>query len=126
MSIAAIHSMLLLFNLFFIPRSPTLLEATSSMLKPAFISSRDRPQHPFLDDLTANPFLTTLLICAGAIVIEIWWGGWLRHWLFAYSSRYISDEEKSLAQAALRSATFGVSDSFRISLFLYPSYSGPF
>jgi phosphatidylinositol glycan class F len=44
------------------------------------ITSKDRPQHPFLDALTLSPVSTLACICVGAMMLQSWWGGWVRSW----------------------------------------------
>ncbi|KAG6830836.1 hypothetical protein H0H92_014488 [Tricholoma furcatifolium] len=55
-SIVGVHTTLLTFTALFLPRTTNLFPVTTPL------TSQDRPQHPFLEALTA------------------WWGGWLRGW----------------------------------------------
>jgi len=71
-----IHSSLLLFTAFFLPRtSLVIFNSTSNFpfLQPA--SSLDRPQPEFLEALTASPPLTVAWLCAGVLLISFSWGG---------------------------------------------------
>jgi len=43
-------------------------------------TSLDRPQHPLLNPITANPAGTVIMVSMGVFVITIWWAGWMRLW----------------------------------------------
>lgn len=90
-SIVGVHTSLLLFTAFFLPRSSNQLGFTVTE-RP--MSSRDRPQHEFLEALTANPLLTVASICLGTLVLQAWWAGWVRNWLFDWNHQALSDEER--------------------------------
>ena len=74
-----IHSSLLLFTAFFLPRTSFVVFGDTSnfpFLQPA--SSLDRPQPEFLEALTASPPLTLGWLCAGVFLISFSWGGGIR------------------------------------------------
>jgi GPI ethanolamine phosphate transferase 2/3 subunit F len=91
-SIVGVHTTLLTFTAVFLPRTTFLFEFTTSQ---AFITSRDRPQHPFLEPLTLSPTSTLLCICSGVLMLQSWWGGWVRNWAIDYML-VGSDDEKRL------------------------------
>ena len=62
------------------------------------LSSRDRPQHPFLAPLTLNPTWTLACICVGASIVQSWWAGQIRHWWLDLSIQG-TDEEKRMQRA---------------------------
>ena len=75
-SAAAVHVTLLAFTALFLPRAALLWEPTTH-------SSTDKPQHEFLDALTASPISTVAWMCLGVAFIQVWWGGWVRSWYIA-------------------------------------------
>jgi len=79
-SLVGVHATLLSFTALFLPRTPLLLELTSPYFDPAAQTSRDRPQHPFLEALTRSPVATVGSVCIGVGVLQVWWGTWLRRW----------------------------------------------
>lgn len=100
-SIVGVHTTLLAFTALFLPRTTFLLEATRPSPDEVFITSRDKPQHPFLEALTLSPTSTLLCICAGVFVLQAWWGGWVRNWAIEYTLVGSDDEmrlDKSLLQ----------------------------
>ena len=71
-------SCLLTGSFIFLPRpSSWLINATANS---AQRSSTDRPEHPFLTPLTADPLATMLWDVLGTLIIMIWWGHHLRSW----------------------------------------------
>jgi hypothetical protein len=40
----------------------------------------DKPQHPFLNPITARPLLTLAWACLGVVMLIPWWAGSLRRW----------------------------------------------
>ncbi|KAJ7641435.1 GPI biosynthesis protein family Pig-F-domain-containing protein [Roridomyces roridus] len=78
--IVGAHATLLGFTTLFLPRTSEM--PFFEFLKPTVdeirLTSRDRPQHSFLDALTLSPTATLAWICIGAVVLQSWWGGWLR------------------------------------------------
>ncbi|KAJ7176504.1 GPI biosynthesis protein family Pig-F-domain-containing protein [Mycena filopes] len=82
-----VHATLLIFTVLFLPQAvtPTLHDflsfgSNSSSEPQQPQPSADRPQHPFLDALTLDPVATLLCVCAGAAVVQAWWGGLVRGW----------------------------------------------
>ncbi|KAK7469225.1 Glycosylphosphatidylinositol (GPI) anchor assembly protein [Stygiomarasmius scandens] len=98
--VVGVHSSLLLFSSLFLPRTTMLFEATRPVIDPSQQTSRDRPQHPFLEDLTASPVLTIAWICLGAMVLQAWWGGSVRDWWVGFSLRG-TDEERRMERVKL-------------------------
>jgi phosphatidylinositol glycan class F len=51
--------------------------------------------------LTLSPTSTLLCICSGVVVLQAWWGGWVRNWAIDYTLAGSDDEmriDKSLLQ----------------------------
>ena len=69
-SLLGVQTILLGFVALYLPRSTFLLTEV-----PGQVSSRDRPQHPFLKPITADPLLTLGWLCLGAAVVQVWWAG---------------------------------------------------
>ncbi|KAJ7075418.1 GPI biosynthesis protein family Pig-F-domain-containing protein [Mycena belliarum] len=80
-SVVGVHTTLLAFSALFLPRTTDVFELLAPEVE---TTSKDRPQHPFLDTLTRNPAATLVCICAGAVVLQSWWGGWVRGWAIDY------------------------------------------
>ncbi|KAG5635370.1 hypothetical protein H0H81_011517 [Sphagnurus paluster] len=98
-SIVGVHTTLLSFTALFLPRTTLLLDLAPSPTA----TSLDRPQHPFLEALTARPALTLACLCTGAALLQSWWAGWVRSWGAQYAMRG-SDDERRLETAALDGA----------------------
>ncbi|KAJ7608428.1 GPI biosynthesis protein family Pig-F-domain-containing protein [Roridomyces roridus] len=81
-SIVGVHITLLGFTALFLPRTTDvpILEFLKPTIDESQLTSRDRPQHPFLDALTQSPATTLAWICIGTVVPQGWWGGWVRSW----------------------------------------------
>ncbi|KAJ8083427.1 Glycosylphosphatidylinositol (GPI) anchor assembly protein [Marasmius tenuissimus] len=92
--VVGVHTTLLAFTALFLPRSTFLFEITRTDIDESKLTSRDRPQHPFLEDLTLNPALTTATICGGVILLQCWWAGFVRGWWVEYSLRGTEDEKR--------------------------------
>ncbi|KAF9078635.1 GPI biosynthesis protein family Pig-F-domain-containing protein [Rhodocollybia butyracea] len=92
-SVVGVNSSLMVFVGLFLPRSTTLLEISDSLASPAQ-TSRDRPQHSFLEPLTRSPVSTLTYISLGVIVLQAWWSGWVRYWWIDYSLRGTRDDKK--------------------------------
>ncbi|KAJ6625089.1 GPI biosynthesis protein family Pig-F-domain-containing protein [Mycena sp. CBHHK59/15] len=69
-SAVGVHTSLLAFSALFLPRTTEIIEFLKPAIDPSQLTSRDRPQHPFLDALTMSPVSTLACICVGA---AIWW-----------------------------------------------------
>lgn len=67
------HSALLVASLLFLPRSTKGARLLQR-------SSADRPEHPFLTPLTADPLRTMAWHVVGLAVCMTWWGQHLRTW----------------------------------------------
>ncbi|KAF8064923.1 GPI biosynthesis protein family Pig-F-domain-containing protein [Lyophyllum atratum] len=93
-SVVGVHTTLLTFTALFLPRTTFLFEFTKPSIDPELQTSRDRPQHPFLEDLTVSPVSTLLCICAGVFLLQGWWGGWMRDWWIEYALEGSDDEKK--------------------------------
>lgn len=93
-SIVGVHTTLLMFTVLFLPRTPAVLELTRSLVDAGQLTSKDRPQHPFLEDLTSNPASTVASISAGAVMLQGWWGGWVREWWLDYVLDGSSNERR--------------------------------
>ncbi|RDB17375.1 Phosphatidylinositol-glycan biosynthesis class F protein [Hypsizygus marmoreus] len=96
-SVVGVHTTLLTFTALFLPRTTFLFEFAKPLLDPESLTSRDRPQHPFLEALTISPVSTLACLCGGAILLQGWWGGWMRDWSVDYSLEG-SAEEKMVAK----------------------------
>jgi GPI ethanolamine phosphate transferase 2/3 subunit F len=103
-SVLGVHTTLLAFSALFLPR--TVFFITTPDLTPA--SSRDKPQHHFLNALTINPAWTLACICGGAIILQGWWGGWMRNWSNEFTLKG-SDDEKRLGRSILDQRKYVVS-----------------
>ncbi|KAJ7608422.1 GPI biosynthesis protein family Pig-F-domain-containing protein [Roridomyces roridus] len=81
-SIVGVHTTLLGFTTLFLPRTTDvpILEFLKPTIDESQLTSRDRPQHPFLDALTLSPVATLAWICIGVVVLQGWWGSWMRSW----------------------------------------------
>ncbi|KAJ7639766.1 GPI biosynthesis protein family Pig-F-domain-containing protein [Mycena polygramma] len=84
-SVVGVHTTLLGFSVLFLPRTTGVFEFLRPEIDLTQITSKDRPQHPFLDALTLSPVFTLACICAGATVLQSWWGGWVRAWWIDYA-----------------------------------------
>ncbi|KDQ09517.1 hypothetical protein BOTBODRAFT_36924 [Botryobasidium botryosum FD-172 SS1] len=83
-SLLGTHTVLLLFSVFYLPRT-TLLPGSSPYASAytsgsSYADPRTR-QHPLLAPLTASPERTLGWACAGAAVLAGWWGGYMRIWV---------------------------------------------
>ncbi|KAJ7584997.1 GPI biosynthesis protein family Pig-F-domain-containing protein [Mycena floridula] len=99
-SIVGVHTTLLLFTALYLPRTALLLELT----QPIAMTSKDRPQDPFLDALTANPLVTVLSISSGVTVLQGWWGGWIRSWSLDFRLASTAEGNKQVEKANLNAA----------------------
>ncbi|PBK63734.1 hypothetical protein ARMSODRAFT_962765 [Armillaria solidipes] len=93
-SVVGVHTTLLLFTAFFLPRTKILSELAQRSVDFSQLTSRDRPQHHFLEALTTSPAMTVACMCAGSVVLQGWWGGWIRDWWFDYTSRGFEDSTR--------------------------------
>ncbi|XP_006455119.1 hypothetical protein AGABI2DRAFT_180310 [Agaricus bisporus var. bisporus H97] len=95
-----VHTTLLVFNAFFLPRTTLLQDITRIEIDPAQLSSLDHPQHPFLDPLTKSPLSTLVYICFGTAVLQSWWAGFVHNWR-ASTVVYGSDNQKRIERAMI-------------------------
>ncbi|KAF7343346.1 Phosphatidylinositol-glycan biosynthesis class F protein [Mycena venus] len=79
-SVVGVHTSLLALSALFLPRTADVLDFLKPEIDLSQITSKDRPQHPFIDALTLSPVSTLTWICVGAIILQSWWGGWVRGW----------------------------------------------
>ncbi|KAJ7201102.1 GPI biosynthesis protein family Pig-F-domain-containing protein, partial [Mycena pura] len=89
-----VHTTLHLFSALFLPRTPRVAELLAPDADPSQLTSRDRPQHPFLEPLTRSPAASLVCACAGAAVLQAWWGGWVRTWWIEFSLRGANVERR--------------------------------
>lgn len=94
-SVVGVHTTLWSFVALYLPRNQLLGDLKNSTWDDTPVSSRDRPQHPFLDALTVNPTATLLYICLGAVVLQSWWAGYLRDWWLRLGVRGTEEERKT-------------------------------
>ncbi|GLB39617.1 putative GPI biosynthesis protein family Pig-F [Lyophyllum shimeji] len=98
-SVVGVHMTLLTFTALFLPRTTFFFELTRPSVDPELQTSRDRPQHPFLEELTLSPVSTLFCLCAGVFILQGWWGGWMRTWWTEYALEG-TDVEKKLEKVA--------------------------
>lgn len=99
-SLAGVNTLLLFFSALYLPRSSYLLSAV-----PEQASSKDKPQHPFLKPITADPLLTLVWLCIGAIAVQASWSGWLkREMQSARVALFGEDDEAKLKRATATNA----------------------
>ncbi|KAJ3995388.1 GPI biosynthesis protein family Pig-F-domain-containing protein [Lentinula boryana] len=96
-SVVGVNSSLMVFVGLFLPRGTVLFDAAQSGATKQ-VTSRDRPQHPFLEPITANPVSTIAYICLGVIVLQAWWSAWLRTWYIDYTLKGTRDNKKMQKQ----------------------------
>ncbi|KIM41241.1 hypothetical protein M413DRAFT_445279 [Hebeloma cylindrosporum] len=93
-STVCVHTTLWVFVALYLPRSISLINLENSEWDRVQVSSRDRPQHPFLEALTAHPTWTLFSICLGGTILQSWWAGWTRDWWLKLGIRGTSDEKR--------------------------------
>ena len=86
----------------FLLTSTTVFLPRSSKSGLAQRSSADRPEHPFLTPLTADPLRTMVLEVGGVGVVMAWWGTRMRGWWFPRLKR---DGTKEPAEGLVQVAT---------------------
>jgi len=95
-SIVGVHTTLWSFVALFLPRTNFLGDLHNISQKDIQQqSSRDRPQHPFMEALTVDPTSTLLYICLGAVFLQSWWAGWVREWWLRLGIRGTDDEKRT-------------------------------
>lgn len=98
-SIVGVHTTLWLFVALYLPRTQYLSGNNGEWMQ---TSSRDRPQHPFLQPLTADPTVTLLFLCGGALILQGWWAGWTRDWWLQLGLRGSKEDRKTQLAALER------------------------
>ncbi|KAJ6519195.1 GPI biosynthesis protein family Pig-F-domain-containing protein [Mycena sanguinolenta] len=95
-AVVGVHTTLLIFSTLFLPRTPDVygLDFLKPHVDPTQLTSQDRPQHPFLAALTRSPVATLAWVCAGAAVLQGWWGGWVREWWIEWALRGVGLERR--------------------------------
>ncbi|KAF8893093.1 GPI biosynthesis protein family Pig-F-domain-containing protein, partial [Infundibulicybe gibba] len=93
-SVVSVHTILLGFTALFLPRTILLLDRVIPDIDAAQLTSRDKPQHPFLVPLTASPTSTLACICVGVVVLQGWWGGWIRNWWIGMALEGSAEEKR--------------------------------
>jgi hypothetical protein len=88
------HSALLVASFLFLPRSTKGTRLSQR-------SSADRPEHPFLTPLTADPLRTMAWHVVGLAVCMAWWGQHLRTWWAGSKKRDDSPESRQKRRRAL-------------------------
>ncbi|KAJ3831781.1 GPI biosynthesis protein family Pig-F-domain-containing protein [Lentinula raphanica] len=97
-SVVGVNSSLMIFVGLFLPRGTVLFDATNPSATTQ-TTSRDRPQHPFLEAITANPVSSLAYICLGVVVLQAWWSAWLRAWYIDSTLKGTLDERKMQRQS---------------------------
>ena len=78
-AVVGVHTSLWTFTALYLPRT-TLTNGNTEWDSSQQLSSRDRPQHPFMAALTQNPTWTLACICLGAVIVQSWWADQVRRW----------------------------------------------
>ena len=86
------QSCLLIASLLYLPRSSSWLFGPAERQPQR--SSADRPEHPFLTPLTADPLSTMMCVVGGTFVIMVWWGQHMRTW---WTSSPAGNEKRAAA-----------------------------
>lgn len=82
-SIVGVHTSLLAFSTLLLPTTPTALLSKGL----AGLQTGDRPRRAVVQVLTENPVRTVAWICAGTLLLQGWWAGWVRKWLYEQRSQ---------------------------------------
>lgn len=78
-AVVGVHTSLWTFTALYLPRT-SLTNGNTEWDSSQQLSSRDRPQHPFMVALTQNPTWTLACICLGAGLVQTWWARQVRRW----------------------------------------------
>ncbi|KAF5351462.1 hypothetical protein D9757_012051 [Collybiopsis confluens] len=97
-SLVGVNCSLLVFVGLFFPQSTTFFGVSNFNTYPSQTTSRDRPQHSFLEPLTASPVWTLAHLCFGAIILQAWWSAWVRHWWIDNNLRGAREDKKMQKQ----------------------------
>lgn len=99
-SLVGVHSLLIVFTALYLPRSSYLLTSL-----PTQESSKDRPQHAFLQPLTADPLLTVAWLCIGTAVVQASWAGWLKSERNSARAHIFGEDDEAKMKRKLNSGT---------------------
>ena len=95
-SIVGVHCSLLAFVALFLPRA-----AFADFASPAV--ARARPKRDGMVMLTETPLRTVGWMVFGALILQAWWGSWMRHWaldaIHSLEMREKDEKEKGLTIA---------------------------
>ncbi|TFK68158.1 hypothetical protein BDN72DRAFT_798153 [Pluteus cervinus] len=95
-SIVGVHTTLLAFSALFVPRTNVLFELAKQLdWEEGQLTSRDKPQHPFLEPLTQSPVATLTCICLAVGLLQSWWASWLRGWWIDITLEGTKGEKKA-------------------------------
>ncbi|KAL5513248.1 GPI11 [Sanghuangporus vaninii] len=97
-SLLGVHTILLLFVALYLPRSTFLFSPI-----PPQASSRDKPQHPFLRALTADPSLTLLWLCLGTAAVQASWASRVKAEVDNARILLFGEDEEARVKRALES-----------------------
>ncbi|KLO13285.1 hypothetical protein SCHPADRAFT_852771 [Schizopora paradoxa] len=91
-SLLGVHSLLVIFTAGWLPRSSKYLGSL-----PPQASSKDRPQHPFLHPITADPLLTLGWLCIGILAVNATWAPFMKREIqYSRIALYGEDEEAKI------------------------------
>lgn len=96
-SLAGSHVVLLSFAALALPSSSKWLGFKPIPLE----SSLDRPQHPFMEPITANPTATVVTVSLGLFATIVWWSGWVRLWWALENKQQRPDDKQKRIQSKL-------------------------
>lgn len=94
-SIVGVHTSLLAFTALFLPRtSLTLLQEYSPFTRTSSFSS-STTSAVRLPTLSENPLRTTVWLCVGTLILQIWWASYIRSW--SLDTRDLNEKVHDLA-----------------------------
>lgn len=96
-SLLGVHTALLGFVALYLPRSSLLLFPL-----PDQASSRDRPQHPFIQPLTADPLLTLVWLCFGVAITQASYSTWLKIETERARAELLGNDEEAKLKVRMR------------------------
>lgn len=116
-SLLGVHTTLLAFVALYLPRSSFVRTPL-----PPQASSKDRPQHPFLRPLTADPLLTLGWLCVGVAFVQVSWAGWLKSETDNARPEVIGEDEETRIKRKMKISSerfkVGFGASTRTSVFI--------
>ncbi|KIO33132.1 hypothetical protein M407DRAFT_241161 [Tulasnella calospora MUT 4182] len=119
-SIVGTQSLLLAFTALFLPRSTTSLLGSDFLPPPS--SSLDRPQHPFLEPITASPVLTLVWLCLGVGVVISWSSGYMRVWVKGETSSRAGNQEDVKSSSLATGKSKAIMDSYKATALSIPIF----